>query len=368
MDYQTILPEAHKDSYTEYDNVDFILSFENKKLLCNTIRLEANLVVLKAGTPISQTDLVYLEPSIGAHNIINTISTDFQNAGSMETLREYNRYCKMRADCTLTNDDMLNSENVCELRAPNRPSQAISITPYNTRDVANANNIPDFSIKLDFMLNNVSSKSDDVGISYQKTGAITIRLRLERIFGVLAGPSVDATTTYQLTNLKMSYFTKPDDGKSESVYMGTKLNLKQTLQSGFSSVSTKVPAVASAVSCSFIKQSHEYVANLNHIETETVPLVDRLVFAFNDSTNKYITFPIEHRMEILERYLQSMSNAGVNNVSLEKVEANQAFGVGLAFGEIINLANQKFQIQLTSGIKNTEPYVIYMYFHSVREL
>ena len=365
MNYQTILPEAHKTSYTEYDVIDFMLSFQNKKLIGNSIRLEGDLQVL-IGNSLPNTSPIYHEPLIGAHNYINSITTDFQNVGSMENFREYPRFVKMKADCTMINDDMLNSNQSCELRASTKFLTNNLMTPYSARGIGGTNRLPDFSIKPDFLLNNVSSPSGDVGISYTKTGTVKVSIRLERIYGSLYGIGMDNTVSYNIQNLRMSYFTKPDDGVKNQLIFNTKLNLKQSLQSGLANVSTKVPAIANSVSCSFIQQSHEYTPTYSNCETETVPLLDQVVFSFNDSTNQYITFPIEDRMEVLERYLDSMSNIGVNNVSLEKVEANQGFGVGLSFGENINLANQKFNIQLTSGITNTSPYVIYMYFHSLR--
>ena len=34
--YHSVEPENSKSSYTEYDNVDFVMNFEGRKLICNT--------------------------------------------------------------------------------------------------------------------------------------------------------------------------------------------------------------------------------------------------------------------------------------------------------------------------------------------
>jgi len=43
--YHSIEPENSKATYTEYDNVDFVMNFEGRKLVCNTVRLEGSIKV-----------------------------------------------------------------------------------------------------------------------------------------------------------------------------------------------------------------------------------------------------------------------------------------------------------------------------------
>ena len=373
MNYQTIEPEAKQDSYNEYDIVDFSMTFENLKLLCNTIRFEGGLDVKKGGNPIANGDNVFLDPSIGVHSLIQSITVYFQNKGEMENFADYSRYVRMVADATKCSDDMYNSSNVCEMRAPNPTSMENLLVPIEPRGLDLATNnaqpvLPDFSFKPVFLLNNASSDDGDTSLSYKKSGAIKVSVVLGRNNDVIYGAGNNSDCTYSISNFRMSYMTKPEDGKDNKLILKSHLSFTQSIQSGLANISTKPPAICNSVSCSFIKQSNQHQGNQNNNETEVVPGLEQVVFTFNDSTNQFVSFPMEDRPEIMERYVDSLKSQGVNDASLTRVEANRGFGIGLDFGEYINFANQKFNIQLSSAITNATPYVIYMYFSSVKSV
>jgi hypothetical protein len=103
----------------------------------------------------------------------------------------------------------------------------------------------------------------------------------------------------------------------------------------------------------------------NNFETEKLPNVQQLQFLFNDSQSQYITYQIDDQQELLERYLNSFSSDGNNSLSLVDLRADKGWGIGLSFSEFIDLSQQKFNIQLTSGVESTNQYIMYMYFHSL---
>ena len=43
--YNQTLPENNKGTWSGFDNIDFVLDFNNSSLVCNTIRFEANVQV-----------------------------------------------------------------------------------------------------------------------------------------------------------------------------------------------------------------------------------------------------------------------------------------------------------------------------------
>ena len=82
----------------------------------------------------------------------------------------------MVADATTVPDDMINSENVCELKAPDASIEQLILkgpTRNGSADLAKTigGDALDFSIKPNFCLNMVSGPVD-----YKKSGAIRIRL------------------------------------------------------------------------------------------------------------------------------------------------------------------------------------------------
>ena len=86
---------------------------------------------------------------------------------------------------------------------------------------------------------------------------------------------------------------------------------------------------------------------------------------FNDSQNQYVTYALESRQEMLDRYLESLESAGHNQVNANKYKGNKGFGLGLSFGGFVDLRNQKFNVQFLSGASNQNVYNVFMYFHAI---
>lgn len=359
--YHTVQPSNTKALYSEYDSVDFELTFEQRQLLPNSIRIEADLDVWTDGQTASNrvvaADKIYIDPKIGAHSFLSSITTELQQQGVVENFQEYPRYVRMATEATIASNDVFNSENVCELRTPSlKVSNAVIMGQGSTTAFRSA----DFSIKPMFCLNTLSGP-----LSYTRSGAIRVTVHLSRYYSALFGAGMTTNVIYQLKNLRLCYMTQPDASNPKSkVMMRTRLNLKQSVASAFANISTRVPAVCNAVSCSVQLQANENDPYANNNKTEVLPNVKELQFLFNDSQNEYITYQIKDREELLRRYIQSFADTGSNNVSITKLRANSGWGVGLPFRDFIDLSNQKFNVQLTTDVQSTAPYILYMYFHS----
>ena len=358
--YHTVQPSNTKATYSEYDSVDFELTFEQRQLLPNSIRIEADLDVWTDGqtasTRVVATDKVYLDPTIGAHSFLASITTEIQQQGVIENFQEYPRYVRMATEATTASNDLFNSENVCELRTPSlKVANAVIMGQGDTAVHTSA----DFSIKPMFCLNTLSSP-----LSYTRSGAIRVTVHLSRYYSALFGAGMTSDVIYQLKNLRLCYMTQPDASSKNKVMMRTRLNLKQSVASAFANISTRVPAVCNAVSCSVQLQADENDQYANNNKTEVLPNVKELQFLFNYSQNEYITYQIKDREELLRRYIQSFADTGSNSASITKLRANSGWGIGLPFRDFIDLSNQKFNVQITTDVQSTAPYILYMYFHS----
>ena len=146
--------------------------------------------------------------------------------------------------------------------------------------------------------------------------------------------------------------------------MRTKLNIKQSIQSSFANISTKVPAVCSGVSISFQTQAREHTALHDNQNLEELPNLTKLQFLFNDNLNQSVAYQIDERGEALMRYVESLSLSEKDSVNINNVNSNNSYGLGYNFGAAVNLQNQKFTVQFESGIDNTTPFLVYLYFHS----
>ena len=102
--YHTVQPANTKSSYSEYDSVDFELTFEQRQLVPNSIRIESDLDVYSAGTTLIDDDgssKIYIDPKIGAHSFVSSITTELQQAGVIENFQEYPRYVRMMTEATM---------------------------------------------------------------------------------------------------------------------------------------------------------------------------------------------------------------------------------------------------------------------------
>jgi len=352
IQYHQVTPENAKSSYGEFDSMDFVLTFEGRSLVRNSIRINARLSCFKTGGDFVDDDTILIDPSAGSHALFHSIQSEFETMGMVENLQEYPRMYRMMSDGLRDGDSVFNSNAVCELRASSE-NKANKIIRSRV----------DFSCKPTFCLNQIVGEN----LPFRKSGYIRISLKLARNYTFLFGSGVTNSSSFKLEDVNISFMTVPDSNQNKSIVMRTRLNIKQNVNSNFTNISTKVPAVCHAVSCSFQQQDRENTATNNNLQTEALPVLDRLQFLFNDSTNKYITYEIKDREEMIDRYLESFHSAGVNNMSLERLKSNDGFGIGLDFGNYIDLSNQKFNLQLNSQV-NSVPYVIYMYFHSILKL
>ena len=171
--YHEIIPNNLQTSYTEFQNVDFELSFPNRKINLGSIRLEGELEVkydgvflnstaqkdpAGAGGEVNQKD-IKMDGMVGAHSLFESITTTVnqpeKGKNVIENLNEYPRYAKMANSATSGRDDQNNSNNVCELKSPldqylNNVLQGV----FPKADLtASVRKNPDFSVRPLFCLN-----------------------------------------------------------------------------------------------------------------------------------------------------------------------------------------------------------------------
>lgn len=364
----SVVPENDKPSFGEYDLVEFSLNFEGRKMVANTVRFEADLRVLNSGANLTTEDIKF-DSSVGGHMFIDQITCETANQGVLENLNEYPRYVKMLADTTMNKTDMLNSENICEMRQVDDEIVKSQLTGIITKTAGSAyNSDNDFSLKPLFCLNSVMSPNMDNTVRYATTGAVRVSIQLNRVVSALYGAGVNSNVTYELKNPRIVFKSVEDDGKQSKLSMRTKLNIKSSIQSAQANLSMRVPAVCSAVSASFQEQVRENTGQYNNVNMSELPNVSELQFLFNGSQNQFVAYVINDREELLQRFIESFRDTGHNNVTLQKLKGNKSYGVGASFGEFIDLSQQNFNIQINSSASNNRPYVVYLYFHSIISL
>lgn len=379
--YHRILPQNAKDSYKEFDVVDFELDYPERALLLGTVRLEGEVeavvdstitlnrdVATTIGINADKLDIRY-DGRAGAHGLIENVTTTM-NGQVVESLGDYGRYCKMSTIAMSSPDDTsCNSSQVCEMKA-GRDSITNNILKGETvetdptmSDAIPVRKNPDFSIKPRICLNGGQG-----ALPSRRASNLQVSFNLARNFGVLYGLDMASVVSYNLKNLRLTFVSVPDDGSNTPIPCRAKINVKQSIQSSQANVNVRVNAPCDAVSISFNVQSQENSPKYNNLVCHPVPNLTSTQFLFNNSTNSLVSYQIRNNAEILDRAIDSFVDADKNSLSPPIVANGDNFLMGLNFDEVIPLGNQKFSVELQSSVSNLVPLVMYMYFHSTIEL
>ena len=362
--YHQVQPQSEKTAYTQFDQCSFLLSVgAGRSLLPQSVRILGDIRVNSAsGNPGTRvTGQVCWDKNVGAGCLFDSISVQTQNQGLLENIQNYARYVAMDSCATLNELDMLNSINMCELKTVNELQAlqlAKGIAPTLTTGTAVIRD-PDFSVKPLCCLNKMSRD-----LPFDKSGIVTLQVNLQRDMTALFGGAQDSNTEYVISNLRVTYKSIADPKDPSPTEMGVVYNVKSNILSGTASISANVPAVCDSVAISFIQDQHDSVPVYNSYKLENVQGLEEVQYLFNDSTNSLIAYVIRDQQEMVERFLDSISNSSHNQVSQQKWRSNGGFALGLNFEQPVDLSSNRFTMQIGSSATNLNQYPIncYLYF------
>jgi hypothetical protein len=146
-------------------------------------------------------------------------------------------------------------------------------------------------------------------------------------------------------------------------------SLKQSIQSSFANISTKVPIIADSFFMTFIRQDHENNTLYNSSQCEKIPAFSLLEVTYNDNLSQQFTYQIDNEEEVLTNYIKAVQKvSGDNNADLSTLASNESYGIGMQFGSYVDLSKTKIGVNLQTGIQSINPFVAYMHFLGVVSL
>jgi len=89
LQYHSSQPENKKDSYGEFETVDFKMSYLGRKLTGGSIRLLGD-VTCSANTAFARK--IAFDGFVGSHGLINSINTSCALIGQLENIDNYGRF------------------------------------------------------------------------------------------------------------------------------------------------------------------------------------------------------------------------------------------------------------------------------------
>lgn len=367
--YHEVKPNNSKDVFNEFDNVSWDVVADGRKLLKNSIRIEADLEIFQTGTTRkAKTDDIRVSHLIGAHAFWESWTCESLSVGQLEVLSSYPRYVNHVASASLDSEDLCNAHFIAELRNPAPKGASASIeqqVTYNDNGT-NAVQTSDASFSISPMICFNRMTGD---YSFSSKGAIRISANLARATHALYGLQVGADTTYGLRNLVLKFTSVPDDGSNERLMMQSYVPIKTSVNSTDFNVSSRVPSRAvNSVSISFLDQAHE--SDDRKVDTyrlETFEQIDEVSYLFNNSLGKYITYKLDDRGDIIKKGLEAMYDAGHHQADGMKLKGNQGFLAGTNFSEYLDLSSNKFTFNIkTSNVSiSTNPKICFMFFHQL---
>lgn len=386
--YHEITPENNVSStngFQEHNSIDFVLSADNRVLKQNSIRLDFDVEVytdLSANTRITQASKIGYENKIGGHSFFSNWRTEVQASGLIETISDYGRWVNMLTSASLPEEAMYSSKYQAEGRGV-----LVDDGRYALQQV-NPNVLPRLSggggITADYNGKATNShlsiaplicvnRSMGGAYSFNKNGALRISVDCAKIGTALFGGDLQANASagYKLKNVKMRFISNPDAGNEPKMMMNTIVGIKSTINSQFANISSRVPLKAcNAVSISYLEQSKETSRLENSYALEAFPSQTSIQFLFSDATNKFITYRLQDREDILRKGLDALSDSGMNTIDPAHIKSNNGTIAGLGFQQFLDLTSQKFsvQFQTSSALIGSRPRNVFLFFAGMLEL
>ena len=362
VSYVNVVPQnARQSGYKSFDTVDFSLQFPNMKMKAGSLRITGELSVEKPTGTRVDGQRIQLDKFVGAHSLFQSVSTRI-GGQVIDNVVEYPRLVKMIQSATKTPDAFNMSDDLAALRTPSDiASEKILEGDFTANAPVEG---PDFSVRPLIAINSVVNPGETY-ISYRKTGEIQISVTMARIAEALFGTAMDGTVDYVVNDLRLRFLAEPDDGEEEPpLVMMRRMSIVQSFDSSLATIQTNVPMIASSASASFIRQTKQGQLIDNTLALEQPPNIDRVTFAFNNTTNELISYQLRSPIEFIDRYIDSIRNTGFTSAYPALVIANETFGLGVDLGGNVDLSRNKFSLQIESAVDSgsTGAYVCFMYF------
>jgi hypothetical protein len=330
--FNSTLPISVRDTYTEFNQIDFLVSLKSNSIQKNSFRLNGKLKVFPNGDYTGVADLnsgIFLNAFSGVSSLINVASVSVNSTNTIENIASFGRLVGMKKQAKYTLPQLTASSYASLELCGNRNNQLL------LGEVGQDGYIS-FSLKIDNCLNNSLGGDLHPAVIQELRLMLTMESALNA-FHVNRPTSAVTAVSYLLKDLQLNWTEVPAAPKPEPIGMLTYFLTQQTLVSKVSNLSIMTGNLpADSLSISFIKQKNKSNIKRDCNLCEYLGEIERVEFEINSSQSVNM-YPLTSYGDIALNYYRSFSEPNMplekNSITSLATFGTSCFGVGVQYPE-----------------------------------
>jgi len=370
--FNSTLPISVRDTYTEFNQIDFLVQLKSNSIQKNSFRINGKLKVFPTGDYTGVADLnsgIFLNAFSGVSSLINVASVSVNSTNTIENIASFGRLVGMKKQAKYTLPQLTASSYASLELCGNRNNQLL------LGEVDQGGYIS-FSLKIDNCLNNTMGNGDLHPAVIQELRLMLTMESALNAFHVNRPTSAVTAVSYLLKDLQLNWTEVPAAPKPEPIGMLTYFLTQQTLVSKVSNLSiTTGNLPADSLSISFIKQKNKSNVKRDNNLCEYLGEIERVEFEINSSQSVNM-YPLTSYGDIALNYYRSFSEPNMplekNSITSLATFGTACFGVGVQYPEsTANLLTMSITIKDDARPENdpaTDAVDAYCYVNSMLQL
>jgi len=337
--FNSTQPISVRETYTEFNQVDFLVQLKANSIVKNSFRLNGRVKVMNnVGVRATEAMGIFLNAYSGISSVINVASVSVNSTQVIENVSSFGRLVGMKRQAKYTLPQLTASSLASLELCGNRNNLLLlGEREKNTGDADNNNTgYISFSIAIDNCLNNMMGGD----IHPAKINEMRLMLTLEsalNAFHINRTSSVETGVTYLLKDLLLTWTEIPPAPKPEPIGVVTHFLTQQTLVSkntNLNIMSGTLPA--DALSISFIRQKNRSNAKRDGNLCEFIGQIQRVEFEINSSQSVNM-YPLLEYGDFALNYYRSFQSPNAplmkNSITSLATAGTCAFGIGILYPE-----------------------------------
>jgi hypothetical protein len=328
--FNSTAPISVRSTYTEFNQVDFLVQLRNNSIQANSFRLNGKIRVQKdADNNILAADGVFFNAFAGVSSVINVCSTSINSTQIIENISSFGRLVAMKKQSKYTLPQLSASSAASLELCGNRNNQLL------VGEVGEDGYVS-FSLAIDNCLNNMMGGD----IHPAKINEVRLMLTLESALNALYINNIESeigALSYTLKDLLLMWTEVPALPKPAPIGMITYFLTQQTLVSKNTNLTIMSgTSPADALSISFIRQKNRSKKDRDGLLSEFIGEIQRVEFEIN-SSQAVNMYPLLEYGDMALNYYRSFKSPEdplmKNSITSLATYGTCAFGLGVLYPE-----------------------------------